>query len=80
MTINHNGHTVTFFASGRIAVDGKMISLAINASNGGHYTYIATDVPTADFERMAGRKLTGPGRNVGEYERDLAIEIIEAMH
>lgn len=26
MTINHNGHTVTFFASGRIAVDGKMIS------------------------------------------------------
>jgi len=82
MTIYHNGHSVTFNANGRIDVDGKRISLAIQQTNGGHYTYVAHDrySGAADgFEAMAGRKLTGPKKPVGSYEQALAVEIIEAM-
>ena len=43
MTVDHNGHRVTFAANGRIFVDDKCISLAIRQTNGGHYTYIAHD-------------------------------------
>ena len=82
MTIYHNGHSVTFNAGGRIDVDGKRISLAINQTNGGHYTYIAHDrfAGAADgFGALEGRKLTGPGKRVGSYEQQLAEDIIAAM-
>lgn len=68
---------------GRIAVDGRIIALAINHASGGHYTYIAkdrhADTPAEGLKALAGRKLTGPRRPIGSYEADLAQQIIHSV-
>jgi hypothetical protein len=73
-----SGHRVVFHASGQITVDEKHISLGVNMSSGGHYTYKHEDQNDASAA-LAGRKLTGPCRPIGRYESQLAADIVAAL-
>lgn len=73
-----NGHKVEFAASGQIFVDGRIIAIGVNMTNGGHYTYKRADTNDASAS-LAGRKLTGPRRPIGSYEAQLAADIVSAL-